>query len=693
MAQHDLAYDLSALNWRAVTGTDNDYRLVKNGNTLSWKRKDALVNGDVVVDSYDTDTSALFHRVISTGGVSYESIATWNGASYPGGSTTTVFAYANATLGLHYSCQVATTGTAPMTQPAAGTYRIRVTGGGTSAAQTGLIGTISNFTAQDGATNQCTIRIGTSSQWQAAFGTVPATGVVWHFERQTAPPPPPLTPMRATWDAGSGAATMTAIYQSNGVLAVNDNELTGTFPTDTSGMWRIRRADNTAIAPLGALTVTQGAGFKTIYVGALSDMVTAFGSSQITSGPDWVLENSFYPTPTLVVPAYHEVARWYGGITHPSQGSVVDIGEAQYFGSTHSVSGLRNSILVNLTPADPDGSLPSDAKHYPLVFSGTGQYRLTRTQPGVATSSVTGVLNVNSVGVSNTYQRKIRVQSFNGMGAAFGTATQTPALGDGVVWTLEEFRTTPLTPEYRTVCIWSTAAASARYFGNSGLNTGTILATSQPDRGPTLTQALTSGVSNWRVKFNGWGNTGDVNPGTGESVGDLTTTIATGAIEAELLRAGDMTAMTTGFGTQNASGTPRRGYALLQKRATSTEVYASFRGGRVSSSNQHTGAAQWNGDGQQSVLAHRALAVTRTLTSGQTLTLDSTTNPTGSLWRVRYVNGMCTPWAPLVIRAFGSNFYYLVIGNQTNMNRTFGSTEISSNLTTDDRWFLERLTL
>ena len=294
MAQHDLAYNLTALNWRDTTGTDNDYRLVKDGNTFSWKRKNDLGNGDLVIGSFDDFTTEVFNRGISIpSGTTYTSIATWNGASYPGGSNTTVFAYVNASLGLHYSCNVATSGTAPMTQPPAGTYRIRVSGGGSSAAQTGLIGTISAFVAQDGATNQCTIRIGSSSQWGAAFGSVPATGVVWHLERQTITPPLPTIPDgAAAWNAGSGAATMTAIYQANGVLAVNDTELVGNFsgtvPANT--IWRIRRLDNSAMTAFGVLTSVQGAGFKTIRVGTLAEMVTAFGSSQITTGSGWVLE-------------------------------------------------------------------------------------------------------------------------------------------------------------------------------------------------------------------------------------------------------------------------------------------------------------------------------------------------------------------------------------------------------------------
>ena len=227
----------------------------------------------------------------------YQNVATWNAAGYPGGSTTTVFAYANASLGLHYSCNVATSGTAPMTQPPAGTYRIRVSGGGSSAAQTGLTGTISHFRAQDGATNQCTVRIGTSSQWGTAFAGVPSSGVVWHLERQTTTTPPATGPSTgATWNAGSGSANQTAIYQANGVLAVNSNAVTGFYNGNipAGSMWRIRRAnDTTTDAPFRPLTNVQtGSNFFVIRVGSNADMTGLFGTSQIQTGAAWVLERS-----------------------------------------------------------------------------------------------------------------------------------------------------------------------------------------------------------------------------------------------------------------------------------------------------------------------------------------------------------------------------------------------------------------
>ena len=93
-----------------------------------------------------------------------------------------------------------------------------------------------------------------------------------------------------SWNAGSGSASQTAVYQNSGLLAVNDTELTGTFPSSTSGLWRIRRLDNSAMTPFGTLTSVQGNGFKEIRVGSNAEMITAFGTQQITSGSAWVLE-------------------------------------------------------------------------------------------------------------------------------------------------------------------------------------------------------------------------------------------------------------------------------------------------------------------------------------------------------------------------------------------------------------------
>ena len=174
-------------HWNVVFADvpDTDYVLTAPaGGSRVWTRKSAATNTAhyyMVGETDDQSTS----WVLIPAGATYTSVATWQGASYPGGSPTAIFAYANSSLGLHYSCAVATSGTAPLTQPAAGTYRIRTTGSGSTAASTtGLTGAITNFVANDGADNQCTIRIGTSSQWGTMVSGVTNNNVVWHLERQ-----------------------------------------------------------------------------------------------------------------------------------------------------------------------------------------------------------------------------------------------------------------------------------------------------------------------------------------------------------------------------------------------------------------------------------------------------------------------------------------------------------------------------
>lgn len=114
----------------------------------------------------------------------YDNVATWLAAPFSS-TAGAVFAYSNATEGLHYSCNAQTSGDAPTAQPAAGTYRIRATGGNTTTAQqTGITGAISQFRASHGSPLQCTLRIGTSEEWAAIFPSGVYAGATWHFERQ-----------------------------------------------------------------------------------------------------------------------------------------------------------------------------------------------------------------------------------------------------------------------------------------------------------------------------------------------------------------------------------------------------------------------------------------------------------------------------------------------------------------------------
>ena len=117
----------------------------------------------------------------------------------------------------------------------------------------------------------------------------------------------------ASWNAGSGAATQTAVYQSSGVLAVNDTELTGEFPSSTTGDWRLRRADDSAMTGYGTLTSVQGSGFKEIRVGTNAEMITAFGSSQIVEGSGWVLEQRII-TPSGTATEYSGAVKSIAGL-------------------------------------------------------------------------------------------------------------------------------------------------------------------------------------------------------------------------------------------------------------------------------------------------------------------------------------------------------------------------------------------
>ena len=339
MPQYDLAYDLSAFNWRDVTGSDNDYRLVKNGNALSWKRKNALATGDLVVDSYDTDTSAIYHRAI-TGGVSYTAQATWTNGTHG------TFEYGNGFNGiLCWNRNFTLTGTSPTNadNPSGTIWRLRatgVTGANATTAATGITGTASGLQLDSGGFGgyQACLNFGTA-QWNATFGAAHTnsasawTNAIWILEKQNAGPPPP-TPPQATWNMGAkatagngewddmdtpGTATPVAswnagalvgvrtaddeaFYSSIGVLAVNRDAKTGTVPPNNggnfTGNYTLRRADNSA-------TITGAANFSVqtltglapndpdntaITITSQAAMANAFAATPVASGPDWVLE-------------------------------------------------------------------------------------------------------------------------------------------------------------------------------------------------------------------------------------------------------------------------------------------------------------------------------------------------------------------------------------------------------------------
>ena len=281
-----------------VSGVETGDLVDPTFTALNWD----VGNGtDVGKARWDDSPPMTTTHTITTGGVSYTAQATWNNGAASASH------YANGFNGIVcWNRNFTLTGTSPTNadNPSGTIWRLRatgVTGANATSAATGITGTASGSTLGSGGHGgyQACLNFGTS-QWNAAFGSAHTgsssnyTNAVWHLEKQsdtTTTTTITLPEDSVLWNAGTGAATMTAIYQSSGVLAVNDTSLGGTFPTDTtSGLWRIRRLDNSAMTGFGTLTSVQGSGFKTIHVGTQAEMQTAFGNSQLTTGSAWVLE-------------------------------------------------------------------------------------------------------------------------------------------------------------------------------------------------------------------------------------------------------------------------------------------------------------------------------------------------------------------------------------------------------------------
>ena len=288
MPQYDLAYNLTAFNWRNTTGSDNDYRLVKNGNALSWKRKDDLVVGDLVVDSYDTDTSAIYHRAIVTTSITQATwnvgdkatagnaewddvdstavtpIATWNSASTSTGfsdpGSTNAFYSAGGANAFLFS-ETAKTGTAPTTT-LVGQGQRTIRRADNSATITGNVELQS-----DGGTWQV-LRITSTAAMGTAFGNSDITsGPDWVLERQVTVP------------------TLNAFTYTS--------PLTGSIPTDTSGMWELELSGNSNPARNTKVsgTLTLNTTNNTILVGTLAAMRTAWGNGTDlnSGGGTWTL--------------------------------------------------------------------------------------------------------------------------------------------------------------------------------------------------------------------------------------------------------------------------------------------------------------------------------------------------------------------------------------------------------------------
>ena len=134
----------------------------------------------------------------------------------------------------------------------------------------------------------------TDAEADAIFGNTTWSdgGGEWVLERQDTAGNSGVLTTVAAWVAGSGSADETAIYQSNGLLVVNNIEDFGSIDGNVpSGFqWRIRQGVNRT--DFGDLTITStpNTNFRNIRVGTNADMIEVFGSSQITTGRNWELE-------------------------------------------------------------------------------------------------------------------------------------------------------------------------------------------------------------------------------------------------------------------------------------------------------------------------------------------------------------------------------------------------------------------
>ena len=240
------------------------------------------------------------------GGTTFTPQATWTN------STHGTFQYANGANGFFcWNRNFTLTGTSPTDadNPSGTIWRIRatgVTGANATSAATGITGTAAGLQLNSGGFGgyqACLTFNGTA--WSNTFGSAHTgtssnyNNAVWHLEKQTTGGGNTVAETVATWNAGFGNVTQTAIYQSVGELAVNNTELTGDFDgtVPAGSLWRIRRADNSAMTGFGTLTIiTVGSNFRVIRVGTNAEMITALGSQQITTGSGWILERQITGT-------------------------------------------------------------------------------------------------------------------------------------------------------------------------------------------------------------------------------------------------------------------------------------------------------------------------------------------------------------------------------------------------------------
>ena len=134
----------------------------------------------------------------------------------------------------------------------------------------------------------------------AVFPIINPEGSVWRLTQlgNLAPPTVTLLFQQGVWDAGTNSSTSgIANYISTGAIQVNNNGLNGVFPSNTAGNFRLRRVDNSA-SIFGTLTVESTTTNTTRFrIGTAAEMITAFGSANITSGQGWILETVTVSTP------------------------------------------------------------------------------------------------------------------------------------------------------------------------------------------------------------------------------------------------------------------------------------------------------------------------------------------------------------------------------------------------------------
>ena len=120
----------------------------------------------------------------------------------------------------------------------------------------------------------------------------------------------------ASYNTGSSATAGNANYSGNGFLSANPNSaLTGSFPTDLTLSYRLRRTDNSAMTPFGTLVVVGTfSNARQIRINNIATMQTAFGSSDITSGSvGWVLEQGII-TPSGTATEYSGAVKSIAGL-------------------------------------------------------------------------------------------------------------------------------------------------------------------------------------------------------------------------------------------------------------------------------------------------------------------------------------------------------------------------------------------